>query len=81
MSACHNPQAARRKAGNELQARMAEIDKQFTAGQITQAEKEAMELQAIEMHKLRWNKIGDVPVYGPQRTSRGSSAGYRPQAY
>lgn len=80
-SACANPEAKRRKAGEQLQARMMEIDKQFAQGLISQDEKDRLELEAIETHRLRWNKIGDVPEYPAvnnyQMQGGGAAQNYR----
>jgi len=80
-SACSSPQAKKRKAGEELQAKMMEIDKQFSRGLISQDEKEKLEIEAIESHRLRWNKIGDGPDYAPineyQMRGGGAAQPYR----
>lgn len=83
LSGCNNPQAARRKAGERLQERMVEIDRQYAEGNITAEEKDALEKDAIETHRLKWNRIGDVPTYAPVNPNyqRSPGGGYTPQPY
>ncbi len=77
-SGCRNTEAARRKAGVQLQERMEEIDDQYQNNMITLEQKAELERQAIEQHKIRWNKIGDPDqIYGPVIAPRGAGMGYR----
>lgn len=78
LASCSNYEAARRKAGTQLQSRMNEIDAQFEEGLIDETQKAELEKQAIEQHKIRWNKIDDPDeIYGPPISPRDSATGYR----
>ena len=77
IAGCKNPESARRKAGEELQEKMQAIDKQYADGLITSEQKAQLESQAIETHKIRWNKIGNVQQYGPAMQPRAGGSGYR----
>lgn len=78
LASCSNYEAARRKAGSQLQFRMNEIDAQYEEGLIDETQKAELEKQAIEQHKIRWNKIDDPDeIYGPPLSPRDSATGYR----